>query len=82
MRKTSSTTGEPWCAPTREVDNAHMLELARKAKRTGPFPLSSKAPPAEFQLATLEDRDLADGSTPEMVDPFIDPSRATTAVYG
>jgi len=78
MRKTSSETGEPWCAPTREVESAHLVELVRKTRRsTGQQPL---APGVRYQLATLEDRDLADGSTPDMVDPFATPSRVTTVV--
>jgi hypothetical protein len=81
MRKTSSDTGEPWCAPTREVDKSHMLELARKTKRTGKHALASAANPApRYQLATLEDRELADGSTPDLVDPFMTPSRVETVV--
>jgi hypothetical protein len=81
MRKTSSDTSEPWCAPTREVDQSHMLELARKAKRTGKHALSAPVNPApRYQLATLEDRELADGSTPDLVDPFMTPSRVSTVV--
>jgi len=84
MRRSSSTTGEPWCAPTREVENAELMQLARKTKRTtGPFPVKKAAhdkSQAGYQLATLEDRELADGSTPDLVDPFQTPSRVTTVV--
>lgn len=80
MRKTSSDTGEPWCAPTREVDKGHMLELARQTKRTGKHALAPAAPAPRYQLATLEDRELADGSTPDLVDPFMTPSRVSTVV--
>jgi len=81
MRKTSSDTGEPWCAPTREVDKGHMLELARKTKRTGKHPLAPAANPApRYQLATLEERELADGSTSDLIDPFATPSRVVTVV--
>jgi len=80
MRKTSSDTGEPWCAPTREVDKGHMLELARKTKRTGKQQVASAPAAPRYQLATLEDRELADGSTPDLVDPFQTPSRVATVV--
>ena len=84
MRKTSSDTGEPWCAPTREVDKSHMLELARKTKRTGKQPVAPRSPTPpqapRYDLATLEDRELADGSTPDLVDPFMTPSRVETVV--
>ena len=85
MRRSSSTTGEPWCAPTREVENAELMQLARRTKRTtGPLPVSKRGAhdksQAGYQLATLEDRELADGSTPDLVDPFQTPSRVTTVV--
>lgn len=78
MRKTSSDSGGPWCAPTREVASADMLALARKTRRTTDQHLLAQS--SRYQLATLEDRELADGSTPDMIDPFRSGSIVTTVV--
>jgi hypothetical protein len=84
MRKTSSDTGEPWCAPTREVEKGHMLALARQTKRTGKQPVAPRSPTPpqapRYELATLEERELADGSNSDLIDPFATPSRVVTVV--